>query len=1080
MTRELIVRRVILALALIAATVIACRDISHPLAPHTGAGKVVARTRHGVPIPYTIQCYGRRSKRTFSCRQAVPKLAGREKFMPQVKSPQLTSQRVTSPQVTNQPLTRAKTASTRTQRVLPKDVVIGGTQGQYVTLATADYAFDTISNIFSLDATVQNDLGEPLGTPDGSTVTGIKVFVSQLYVTSGSGTVSIANADSTGTFTAANQPYWLYNQMLAPTQVSNSRNWQIYLAPTVDGFYLAIETYAAFPAEYTTPATAPDTTVDSIYARSNITNVDPNYGIPHLYNVVTVDFARDTSSDDRELAVAAVGGTVVGGWDYINNDGFYLIGIPGDSTGAGLATAISTLESLPQVANASPEFILDTNIAEYRRPNDHFQPSSWNWNPDYPSTDTLWAFSHVEAPLAWGCDTGSTTTQVAVVDLNFPQIPDLDTNGVSVFWTPFTSIISDHGVAMASIVAAQGNNGIGIAGMMWRARLRLYDAVDVGGEISYTRDISLFARAAEDGARAINISLNAGFGQLYVFGQRGDSSDVNDVAATNAQIADLDTAMLRADSASPQQPVYVVAGGDESTSSINTNPWWNVYPTLKTLFPGRVLVVEWTDSQDKRAPTANALQYVNIAAPGDSVAALEVDGSIGLVNGSSPSAALVTGTVGLLFAFDSSMSSTAAVNYIIQGAINGGRQTNDPTPLPILNAYAALQLVAAQPGQPLCNNRLWSSGGYIYAARGSGSEAIASTGGSPAWNVTAMHGGHRFEFNTVHGRYSVQYTSGVWGTPVLVEDSLAALGQAPFNGPGAGGGYFNSSPLVPGDTVASDSIIGGTAQSIWGYNHDGDSAIAAIQLPNTGSGGLDSVIVVRGPSSNVLAGTGQLDTVGVATYASADTIDYGCDIYEYSVCIQNFVQPTRVDFVRVAYAPRGDRVLLAIDHDTVNVVLNGYYTISPYQLLMSTIDIKSWTVDAYSYSLPSKQRSTLTIPSGDDVWWWGISEADSTIVAGLGIRDLRLVADSANGEPSQTITDYTTSCSVDFRSLSFALFQTVATTDACSSAFSGGPAIYGSGSISPNRAVHAPPKIAVKSSRSSVHAKPAAAANPHP
>jgi len=146
MTRELIVRRVIPVLALVTATVFACREATQPMAPHAGAGKLAARSRHGIPIPYTIQCHGRRSKRTFSCAQAVPKLAGREKFMPRV--------------------TTRGAAATRARGVVSKDVVIGGSQGQYITLTTSNYAFDTISNIFSLDATVQNDLGEPLGTPD--------------------------------------------------------------------------------------------------------------------------------------------------------------------------------------------------------------------------------------------------------------------------------------------------------------------------------------------------------------------------------------------------------------------------------------------------------------------------------------------------------------------------------------------------------------------------------------------------------------------------------------------------------------------------------------------------------------------------------------------------------------------------------------------------------------------------------------------------------------------------------------------------------------------------------------------------
>ena len=1038
MTRELIVRRVIPVLALVIATVFACREATQPMAPHAGAGKLAARSRHGIPIPYTIQCHGRRSKRTFSCAQAVPKLAGREKFMPRV--------------------TTRGAAATRARGVVSKDVVIGGSQGQYITLTTSNYAFDTISNIFSLDATVQNDLGEPLGTPGGSTVTGIKVFVSALYVTAGSGAIYIANPDGTGTFTATNQPYWLYNQMLAPQQVSNSRNWQIYLAPAVDNFFISIETYAGFPAEFTIPAAAPDTTVDSIYASSNVTNSDPNYAGPHLFNAVTVDFARDTSIGDRALAVAAIGGTVVGGWDYINNDGFYVIRIPGDSTGAGLAAAISTLESLPQVATASPEFILDSNALEYRRPRDHFQPSDWHWNPDNPGVDTTWAFSRVEAPLAWGCDTGSTTTQVAVVDNNFPQVTDIDTNAVGTAWTPFASVKSNHGVAMTSIIGAQGNNGIGMAGMMWRARLRLYEVgVTIGDEWTPERAISEIARAAEDGARVINISQNAGFGILYAFGTKADSTNGREVAAIASVIAELDTAMLRADSIAPQNPVYVVSAGNESVGNDRTNPWWNVFPTLATLFSGRGLVAEWTNSQDNRGDGANSGQYVNIAAPGDSVMKLNIDGTVGLVSGSSPSAALVTGTVGLLFAFDSSMSSTSAVSYIIQGAINGGRHTNDATPVPILNAYESLKLVAAQSGAPLCGNRLWSSGGFIYAQRGNGAtEAIASTGGAPAWNVIAMHGGHRIEFTTVHGRYSAVYRDGSWQSPIQVQDSITAATEAPSYGGGPG--------VVPqnGNQSAADSLLGGAGWSVWGVNHDGDSAVTAVVHQNWGSypTGIDTVFVIKGRTPVVFNdSSGPLDTVGTIAYPSAQYVIYPqCTLYQDDdvTCIGNAGGLNRIDFIQIAYAPRGDRVLVAISQDTIHFqTLATQFSCGTGEFICQSwqSDVVPDSTTVYQLSLPSQPNQAPTLMTtlrGTDVWWLGQSEADSTIVAGVGPRDYRIFAyNTGSGQ-----ADFGTGCTVDFRPGNFGVaLLSEPTSDACVTDWLGeGPvAQFGSGSISPNR-----------------------------
>ena len=54
-------------------------------------------------------------------------------------------------------------------------------------------------------------IAQPMGTPDGSTVTGLKVFFHDgPTVTGGTGAVSVSNADGTGTFSGSGQSYFEY------------------------------------------------------------------------------------------------------------------------------------------------------------------------------------------------------------------------------------------------------------------------------------------------------------------------------------------------------------------------------------------------------------------------------------------------------------------------------------------------------------------------------------------------------------------------------------------------------------------------------------------------------------------------------------------------------------------------------------------------------------------------------------------------------------------------------------------------------------------------------------------------------
>lgn len=120
------------------------------------------------------------------------------------------------------------------------DQIVGG-QNTNVLLKSTNVSYDATAQIFQADVTVQNLMTPTLGTADGNTVSGVKVFFhSGPSVASGTGTVTVANADGTDTFTGTNQPYFLYNEMLPTGNVSAAKTWQWAVPSTVGSFVFQV------------------------------------------------------------------------------------------------------------------------------------------------------------------------------------------------------------------------------------------------------------------------------------------------------------------------------------------------------------------------------------------------------------------------------------------------------------------------------------------------------------------------------------------------------------------------------------------------------------------------------------------------------------------------------------------------------------------------------------------------------------------------------------------------------------------------------------------------------------------------
>lgn len=125
-----------------------------------------------------------------------------------------------------------------------------GNQDVNVRLANSGNAFDAGTSIFSTRVTVQNLTRQALGTSDGSTATGVRVFFFDgPHAVGGMGEVTVFNPTGYAYITAANQPYYEYQEILQPYEISPALTWQFELPPGVSRFTFQVYVQADQPDE---------------------------------------------------------------------------------------------------------------------------------------------------------------------------------------------------------------------------------------------------------------------------------------------------------------------------------------------------------------------------------------------------------------------------------------------------------------------------------------------------------------------------------------------------------------------------------------------------------------------------------------------------------------------------------------------------------------------------------------------------------------------------------------------------------------------------------------------------------------
>jgi predicted outer membrane repeat protein len=415
--------------------------------------------------------------------------------------------------------------------------------------------------------------------------------------------------------------------------------------------------------------------------------------IETLKNMDPAQLLKGEQRLQRRLARAPLGATVP------TLDRIYKMELelhPGQS----LQEALAAYQNDPEVEFAE----LNTIVRAHLVPNDPRFPVQWAWENTgqiYPASGNYndppgTPDCDIDAPEAWEIYTGNSEIIVAVIDtgVNYSHrdlddnmwrnpdeeggSPDVDDDGNGfvddIYGYDFLNEDNDpnddngHGTHCAGIIAAEGNNGLDIAGVCWAARIMALKFLNQNGSGPTSAAAEAIYYAVANGADVVSNSWGGG----------NFSETLNEAIAF----------------AHSQGAIVVASAGNDYTD--------------EPQYPGaydHVIAVAATDSNDDKPNFSNYGDWVDIAAPGVDILSLLATGvskgtvydeTTTVLSGTSMACPFVAGACALLLATEDTLTEQDVYDILMN--------TVDPIADGIcqadgrINLFQALQVIVSSAG----------------------------------------------------------------------------------------------------------------------------------------------------------------------------------------------------------------------------------------------------------------------------------------------------------------------------------------------------------------------------------------------